>query len=241
MALPKIDLPTYELTIPSSGEVITVRPFSVKEEKLLLMALEGGKADDIIKTTKQIVNNCIIDGKVDIDKLPFFDMDYIFIFLRGKSIGETVEVNLTCNNILENGDKCGNVFPTKMDIAKCEINYPEDITDQIDLGNNKGIKLKYPNYSTMKHIDEGSEVDQKSNIIVSCIDYIYDEDGMYSSKDHTKDELKEFIEGLTEENYKKLEAFVDEMPSFTVNLEETCPKCGFHHKVRYSDFFDFFF
>jgi hypothetical protein len=110
MSLPKIDLPTYELKVPSDERILKVRPFTVKEEKLLMIALESKNADDIIATVKQVINNCIIDGEVDINKISFFDMDYIFIFLRAKSVGETVEVNLTCNNEV-NGEKCGNIFP----------------------------------------------------------------------------------------------------------------------------------
>ena len=109
MALPKIDVPTYELTIPSDKKVIRVRPFTVKEEKLLMIALESENADEIISTVKQVVNNCIIEGEIVINKMPFFDMDYIFVFLRAKSVGDNVEVNLTCNNEV-NGEVCGNVF-----------------------------------------------------------------------------------------------------------------------------------
>ena len=96
MPLPKISVPTYDLTIPSNKEVIKVRPFSVKEEKLLLIALESKNVDEIISTVKQVINNCIVRGEVNIDKLPFFDIDYIFIFLRAKSVGESVEVKMTC-------------------------------------------------------------------------------------------------------------------------------------------------
>ena len=105
MTLPKITVPTYELTIPSSQQKIKVRPFSVKEEKMLLMALEAENMVDIANSVKQVINNCIISGEVDVDKLPFFDIDYMFIFLRAKSGGESVEVKMTCNNIVD-GNKC---------------------------------------------------------------------------------------------------------------------------------------
>ena len=109
MALPKISVPTYDLTIPSTKEKIKVRPFSVKEEKLLLIALESENMGEIASTVKQVINNCIIKGEVDVDKLPFFDIDYMFIFLRAKSIGESVEVKMTCNNVVD-GEKCGEIF-----------------------------------------------------------------------------------------------------------------------------------
>ena len=117
MALPKIDVPTYDLTFPHSGETIKVRPFSVKEEKLLLLALESKDTMEITNTVKQVVNNCIISGKYDVNKAPFFEVDFIFIFLRAKSVGESVEINLTCNNTLEDGRRCGHTFPANIDIS----------------------------------------------------------------------------------------------------------------------------
>lgn len=238
--LPKIDLPTYEVVIPSDKKVLTVRPFTVKEEKLLLISIESKDTNEIIKTVKQVINNCLIKGEVNIDKLPFFDIDFLFVFLRGKSIGETVEVQLTCHNILDDGNKCGNVFETDLDIAKCEVVYPEGVEGDIKLSPQQGVKMKYPNYAQMKRIEESDSVDQKTGVIVNAIDYIYDAKGQYSWKDYSKDELKEFVEGLTEENYNKLQDFVDNFPTIQANLEGTCTKCGFHHKVRYSDFYDFF-
>ena len=203
------------------------------------MAMESKDIDEIAKSVKQVINNCIVSGSVEVDKLPFFDIDFLFIFLRAKSIGEAVEVNLTCNNVLETGEKCGNIFPAMMDIAKCEI--VNDLADKdIKLSENQGVKMRYPNYSAMKRLESGNEIDQVTNTIIASIDYIYDEKGMYSYKDYSKDELKEFIEGLTEANYKKLQAFTENFPTFAVKLEATCDKCGFHHNVRYTDFYDFF-
>lgn len=240
MTLPKIDVPIYDLKIPSSGKVLKVRPFSVKEEKLLLMASESKSIDDVITTVKQIIGNCIIEGEVDLNKTPFFDVDYMFIFLRAKSIGESVEVRLTCNNVV-NDKVCGNVFETGLDISNCEIVTPEEITNDIKLDAKRGVKMKYPGYSVIKHIEQAPLADQKTAIIVSSIEYIYDGKTMHSAKDYSKDDLKKFVEDLTEENYKKLEAFVDNFPTFVVTMDAKCGKCGFEHHVRYSDFYDFFF
>jgi hypothetical protein len=237
--LPKIDLPTYDVKIPSTQEEIKVRPFTVKEEKLLLMAVESKDIQEIIKTVKQIINNCLVKGNVNIDKLPFFDIDFLFVFLRAKSVGETVEVSLTCNNVVD-GKTCGNVFEADMDIGNCELEQKEGISKDIKLSDSQGVKMKYPNYSMMKHVEAGNPVDQKTNIIVNSIDSIYDGKGIYSHKDYSKEELKEFVENLTEENYNKLQDFVNNFPSIMVKLEATCDRCKFHHTVRYSDFYDFF-
>ena len=239
MALPKISVPTYELIIPSSKAKIKVRPFSVKEEKLLLMALESDNMVDIANTVKQIINNCIISGEVDVDKLPFFDIDYMFIFLRAKSVGDSVEVKMTCNNVVD-GEKCGKKFEANMDISNCEIVNAEDVSDDIKLDKDKGVKMKYPSYTDMRKL-EANPIDAKTEIIIKSIDYIYDKKGVYPARDHSKEELTEFIEGLTEANYKKLEKFVNNFPTFAVILEKKCPKCGFDHRVRYTDFYDFFF
>lgn len=238
--LPKIDMPTYDIEIPSSKEKITVRPFTVKEEKLLLMAMESKDANEIAKTVKQTINNCIVKGKINLDKLPFFDIDFLFIFLRAKSVGDSVEVNLTCNNTLEDGSICNNMFPAMMDISKCEIVRPEAISEDIKLNGEQGVKMRYPSYAEMKRVELNDDIDETINTIVNAIDYIYDAKGMYSYKDYTKEELKEFVEGLTEQNYNKMMEFVDNFPTFIVKMEATCNKCGFEHNVRYTDFYDFF-
>lgn len=239
MPLPKIDLPVYDFTIPSSGKVIRVRPFTVKEEKLLLMAIESKVASDIIATVKQVINNCVQD-EIDVDKLPFFDIDYLFIFLRAKSVGEQAAVNLTCNNVLEDGNTCNHQFMTEVDVGSVELVKFDGVNDDIKLGPASGVKMRYPNYGIMRKIEELPDIDKKTHIIVSSIDFIYDKTGMHSHKDYTPDELKDFVENLTEENYKKLEYYVDRFPTIAGKIEADCPKCKFHHNVRYTEFYDFF-
>jgi hypothetical protein len=240
MAIPKIDLPIYELKIPSSGKEIRVRPFVVKEEKLLLMAAESDDADEIIKTTKQIINNCIIDEKIDIDKLPFFDIDYLFIALRAKSIGEKIDMSFVCNNE-QDGKVCRNVFDVPIDISNTSIVKPFKGSEKIDIGNNMTVKLKYPTYSIMKVInDNDSIVNKKIKVMANCIDSIVQGDKILTSKDFTKKEAEDFIEGLTQEQFIKLETFVDNFPYFQVELQHTCNKCGFEHDIKYRDFASFF-
>ena len=241
MTLPKIDLPTYTVNLPSDNRELKVRPFTVKEEKLLLMAAESGKSADVIDTVKQVINNCIVKGSFDVDKAPFFDVDFLFIFLRAKSIGEVVEVNLTCNNTLDDGRRCGHTFPTGMDIQNYELMRNEDITDTIKLTDSSGVKMKYPNYALVKKLDDIPESERKIKVVINSIEHIYDKKGVYSSKDYSTKELQDFVEGLTEAHYKKLENFIDNFPTMVVRLKADCPKCGYHHEVRYSDFLDFFY
>jgi hypothetical protein len=240
MTLPKIDVPTYDVTIPSSGKSIKIRPFLVKEEKLLLMAVESKDNENIIKTTKQIINNCIVSGDVDVEKLPFFDIDYLFIALRAKSIGESIEINYTCNNTV-NGNKCGGVFETNIDISNCVIEKPNDVDMNLKLTNKITVKMKYPTYSIMKMIMSNETVlEKKIRVICSCVDRIVNEDKVYTSKDFSKEELKRFIEGLTQEQYKILEDFVDNLPTFYISSKSVCPKCQYEHNIKYTDFTRFF-
>lgn len=239
MSLPKIDVPIYEITIPSEKKTIRVRPFLVKEEKLLLMAVESNDNENIIKTTKQVINNCLLDP-IDVDKLPFFDIDYIFIALRAKSIGEKIEVSYTCNNETENG-RCGGVFETDIDVSKCEIEQDENASMTIKISDKVTMKMKYPTYEIMKMIT-GNEtvIEKKLRIIMSCVDKIQTDDKTYTQKDFSKKELRDFLENLTQDQYKKLEYFVDNFPTFYIKSEATCPKCGFNHEIKYQDFARFF-
>jgi hypothetical protein len=240
MTLPKIDVPIYEVTLPSNGNTIKIRPFVVKEEKLLLMAIESGDNENIIKTTKQVINNCIVSGDLDLEKMPFFDVDYLFIALRAKSIGESIETSYVCNNMVD-GNKCGGIFDTVIDISNCTIEKKDDITMDISLSNKLSMKMKYPSYSIMKMISSNENNFQKKiRIIASCIERITNGDQVYSSKDFSKEELVNFIDGLTREQFVKLENFVDNLPSFAIQTGGVCPKCGSEHKIKYTDFTRFF-
>ena len=140
MALPKIELPIYDLTIPSTEKVIQIRPFKVKEEKLLLIASESNDPDEMINATKQVVNNCIVSEKIDIEKLTFFDIDYIFIALRAKSVGDKIEMKYTCNAIDQEGKSCGGTFDAEIDISNVKVIKSDDM--KIDMGNIH-MKMKY--------------------------------------------------------------------------------------------------
>lgn len=237
--LPKIDLPIYELKLPSNGKTIKVRPFIVKEEKMLLMALESGEEKDIIEMTKQVVNNCLLDN-IDIDKLPFFDVDYIFIALRAKSVGESIDIKYTCNNVV-NDLRCGETFPAKIDVMNYKLIKNENITDRIQLTGTLSVKMKYPSYTVMRFLESNlGNFDKKINIIAECIDVIVDGEKVHTRKDYTTQELVDFIENLPHHHFKKLEEFVDNFPLFSITSEAVCPRCKFKHELDYRDFVDFF-
>lgn len=239
--LPKIDLPTYDLKLPSNGKEVTFRPFLVKEEKLLLMAAKSGDANEIIKTTKQVINNCIIEpSDLNVDTLPFFDMDCLFIAMRAKSVGESIEVNYVCQNKVDD-QTCGGRFPVNIDISNVEVSKRDDITPEIRFNDNLIFYMKYPTYSIIKLLNDNDDsFEKKIKIITASVDKIFANDQFYTSKELTADEIQNFIEGLTQEQFNKLADFVANFPSFFVKAEGTCPKCGKEHTVRYTDFVRFF-
>jgi hypothetical protein len=240
MTLPKIELPIYDLRIPSTQKEIQVRPFKVKEEKLLLMAAEAEDTNEVVNVTKQILNNCILTEGVEVDKLPFFDVDFLFIALRGLSIGDKIELQFTCNAVIDDNN-CGFVYEDNLDLSKCRMVKDESISNNIDLGSALSMKMKYPTYALMKQMEAGEAIiDRKIKVIANCIDMIVKGDEIHTTKDLSKKELMEFVEELSEFQFRKLEMFVDNFPYFVVDIENTCPKCKTLHRKEYRDFSAFF-
>lgn len=238
--LPKIDVPIYELKLPSDNKEVKVRPFLVKEEKLLLMAVQSNDAKEIVNTTKQVINNCLLTESVNVDALPFFDIDYLFIALRAKSVGETVTVNFICNNKVEDKE-CKGKFPVDIDIANVAIDKNPEISMEIKFHDDLIFKMKYPSYSLVRLLDDKADpMENKIKIIAASVERIFNKGQYFTTKDFTPEELREFIENLTHEQFKKLDEFVNNFPSFYIKAEGKCIKCGYQHSVRYKDFINFF-
>lgn len=239
--LPKIDLPTYELKLPSNGKEVIFRPFLVKEEKLLLMAAKSGDANEIIKATKQVINNCLLDSDVNVETLPFFDVDCLFIAMRAKSVGESIEVNYICQETNADGTPCAGKFPVKIDISNVKVDKNENIKSEIRFNDNLIFYMKYPGYNIIKALNDNDDsFEKKIKIIIASIDRIFNKDQYYSTKDFSTEELQNFIEGLTQEQFDKLSEFTSNFPSFYVEAKGKCIKCGKEHEVRYKDFVRFF-
>ena len=241
MSLPQVTTPIYDITIPSTGKTVRIRPFLVREEKLLLMATQSKDTKEIISTVTQVVSNCFVDQDVNVNQLAFFDIDYLFIALRAKSIGETVELQFTCNAITpEDGNKCGHIFPVEVDISKARVEKDENIEEKIWVTETIGVKFKYPKYGIMRSLADIEEpFERKMQMIYACIDFIFDKDKVYS--DYTKEDFEKFFDSLTVAQVEKLEKWVDNLPTFVVDLEKKCDKCGYNHKIKYKDFTSFFF
>lgn len=234
-----ITTPTYTIKLLSEDREIKFRPFLVKEEKLLLMAVESKDTNEIIKTVFDVLNNCIMTD-IDVEKLPYFEVDYLFTTLRAKSIKENIELEFICNNMIDD-NKCKALFPVTLDLAKATIDRNEDISNKIELSDTSGVVMKYPTYDIMKRaVSIVGDMNKKFHVIESCIDYIYNKDKIFSSKDIGKNDIIGFLENLTQNQFQKIEFWVDSLPSFSIKTEGDCPKCGYHHKIKYDDFNAFF-
>lgn len=222
MALPKINAPKYTLTVPSTGKEYQYRPFLVKEEKILLMALEGGEMKDVIVALKQVIENCF-EGQLDMDSLATFDIEYIFTQLRSKSIGSIIELKskMKCDQ-----EGCPKSIPFEINLDEIELVEDENHTKDIKLTKVDGIVMKYPSFETLTKLQGTNDVDALYEAIVNSIDYIYDAENTYDAKSVKKEELHEYISTLTHAQFEKVSKFFETMPKIQKKVNITCPKCG---------------
>jgi len=250
MPLPKIDLPVFELKLVSVPKPVKFRPFLVKEEKLLLMALQSGEEDTIYKTIKQIINNCLVE-ELDVEKLPIFDVEYLFLNLRSRSIGEKIETYFICRNVTgtEKGEdgldveiECKHMMPISINVL--DIKPPvADLSPRIYITDKIGIVLKFPTLKSFKPIAdmvtaEGNE--KVFDMIYECTDYVFDDNGMYYANESPKEEFVQFLESLTQEQFDKILAFFENLPKISHDTEHTCERCGFKHNLHMEGLTDFF-
>jgi len=236
MALPKLTTPTYELEIPSTDEKIKFRPFLVKEEKILMMAMESKSSADITQAVKDIVNECTFN-KVKIDNMPMFDVEYIFLQIRSKSVGEISKLKLLCP---DDGKTYADV---ELDLNEVKVQVGDDHTNKIDLGNDMGMIMKYPTIdsfseSGIKDINPGNMLE----VISTCILQIYEEEGkkVYDTKDQTKKEVTDWIEQLNTKQFKDVQNFFETMPKLKHEITIKNPKTKKESKITLAGLNDFF-
>jgi len=240
MALPKIDVPTYELELPVSKKKIKFRPFLVKEQRNLFMALEAADAAATQLAVRDILNNCTLTENIDIDKLPIIDIEYYFINLRAKSVGEVVETRYRCNNIVDDKE-CGNIMEKEIDLTQIKVEKGEDINPEIQITPKIMIKMKYPEFGVVKDSLKYEDISQVTfNMIAESIEYIYDGDQFYYGHEAQPGEMLEFVEGMNQEQFEKVEKFFDNMPKLKEKVEITCSKCGFNHTIEVEGLESFF-
>lgn len=241
MSLLENVLPQFELKLPSSDETLTVRPFTVAEEKILLIAKEAKSEQAVIDATKQVVSNCVISPKIDIEKMPFFDVNYLFIALRAKSIGETMPMTFICSAKDEQGEICNGNMETEINVENVKLDKHPDVHTEIKLPGGFTVYMRYPTYTVMKTLGESTTIERKIKLVASCVERLVDKHRVLSAgKDFTPLEMIKWVEGLTREQFNKLEFFIDNQPDFHFEVACTCPKCGKDHKIVYTDFESFF-
>ena len=236
MALPKINTPTYELVVPSTDEKINYRPFLVKEEKVLMMALESKENTQIINAVKEIVRTCTFET-IDLSSRPMFDMEYIFLQIRSKSVGEVSSIKLLAP---DDGKTYCNV---DIDLSKVEVEVGEGHTPVVDLGDKMGLVMDYPTIDSFDS-EAMSEINASNmlDVIASCISQITEKDGekVYETKDQTKKEVIDFIEQMNTKQFQEIQKFFDTMPKLKHEVKFTNPKTKVENKVTLSGLNDFF-
>lgn len=238
MPLPKIATPKYELELPSTGETIQYRPFLVKEEKLLLIALESEDTKQITTAIKTVIKNCILSKGIKVESLPTFDIEYLFLNIRGKSVGEEIEVNIICP------DDGETQVTVNINLDDIQVEKNEKHTNKIKLDDSIMMEMRYPSLDQfIKNnfdLDDKNAMDQSFDLIGSCIDKIYTEDEVWSASDVTKKELNDFLESMNSSQFKDIEKFFETMPKLSHKIKVTNPKTKVESEVVLEGLASFF-
>ena len=242
MTLPKINTPTYELTIPSNGKKIKYRPFLVREEKILILALESEDTKQITTAVVDILSECVLTKNIDVTKLATFDIEYLFLNVRSKSVGETVDVNITCP------DDGKTSVEMSINIDSIKVQKVKGHKSIIKLDDQYSMKLKYPsmtqfiesNFESGQDGGEGSDIDKSMGMITSCIEMIYDNEESWDAADSSQKELEEFVEQLNSKQFKLIEKFFETMPKLSHKVKVTNPKTKVESEVVLEGLASFF-
>ena len=236
MALPQVVLPTYELELPSTGKKLKYRPFVVKEEKLLLIALETGEEKEIERAVKQLLKGCI-QSRIKIEELPIFDLEFIFLQIRAVSVGEDIDLMVTCKDDNETQVK------HRMVLSEVQVTKPEGHDPKIMLTDNLGVVMKYPaweEFVTTSIMGQSPSADGVVDIIANCIDQIFDAEDVYDSSTTTKKEFVEFVENLTNAQFEKIQKFFEDTPRLEYTFTVKNPNTGEPSEFTISGLANFF-
>jgi hypothetical protein len=232
MALPKVEKPLFELYVPSMSKSVKARPFVVREEKILLTAQQAGEEKDIILAIKQVLNNCIVDD-FDVDELATFDLEYMFLKLRARSVNNIIEVSYR-----DNEDE--KVYDFQIDLDKVELKMNEDISNIIMITDVLGIKMKYPSVTILDSVPDTNDAGEVVEYLIkSCVDQIFDEDSVYLSNEYTDEELTDFLDSLDIETFGKIREFFNNLPQMYHKIEYT-NKNGNLRTIELTTLSDFF-
>jgi len=218
MALPKINTVLYDLELPSSGKKVEYRPFLVKEEKILLMALEGKDDREMSKAIKQIITQCVSTAGFNVNKLPMIDLEYLFLNIRGKAVGDISTIKFE--------HECGEMIELDIDLSKVKIVKNKKYSDLVKLTDNIMIRLSPPGIDNVIGAGDKNQIDMVMEIIRDSIVEIIQGEDVFSAQDHTREELEEFLNSLNSGQFKKVQDYYESLPKMKQDIEYTCPKCG---------------
>lgn len=227
MALPILQTPVYSLKVPSTGKEIKIRPFLVREEKALLIAQQSQDMQVMIDTIKDVAKSCIKEGDIDVESLAIFDLEYIFTQLRARSVGEFVELYFACDDCEVPEAK----VKMTMDLTKIDVKFKQGHDKKIALYGDVGIVMKYPNIKTLIALEKvkTGDIDSIFDVVIDSIEFIYSGDEVFHAKEQTREELYEFLNSLTQDQFKKIENFFNTMPKLQEEVKYDCPVCKKHH------------
>jgi len=231
MPLPILEVPTYELILPSSGKKVRFRPFLVKEHKILLTMSEASE-DEVIRIVNEIVDVCTFN-KLGVKDLPHFDIEYVFMQLRAKSISEKVEVVITCAN-------CGETYDSSFSIDELQVEKNKEHNNKIMLTDKIGIEMTYPKFDNVVRVYESEKPEEVFNLVKKSIAGIFDDDQYWQANEQSDAELESFLNSLTKEQFDKIEKFFVDSPKIVQKIESDCPKCGHHNNSRIEGLQNFF-
>jgi hypothetical protein len=241
--LPKLDVPIYSINLISTNKPIRFRPFLVKEQKLFLMVSESNDPNEMIGVIRQVLKNCVLD-EIDIDSLPTFDLEYLFMNLRARSVEEIVELRYKCNNVTkdEKGEdkQCNGLVEYKLNILEIEPTKNPEHKNKIQITENLGICFKYPTFEMIQKYEKLNENEVMIRILIDCIDYIYDAEQVYYAKDVPVKELEEFVDSLQQKDLEKFKQFFDTMPEIKKDVHFKCPKCSYEEDITIKGLQSFF-
>lgn len=235
MALPRIDSPKYELTVPSTGETVEYRPYLVKEEKILMLAMESKDQNQMIRALRDVIAGCT-DGKVQVDKLAMFDLEYVFLKIRAKSVGETSKIGIKCTD-------CDTKNEFEINLEEVQVQGEVKKEAKIALTDSVGVVLRYP---TVKGIqrqlgkNQGNDAEVSMAAVASAIESIYDAENVYSAEDETSESLMGFLDSLTSQQFKKISEYFDDMPRLKHDINYKCKSCGVENKQTLEGLTSFF-
>jgi T4 bacteriophage base plate protein len=241
MNLPNISTPTYEVKLFSQDKPVKFRPFLVKEQKLMLMAAEAKTSEDTANIVKQIAQNCLIDN-INVDELPLVDLELLFLNFRARSIGENIITYFKCKNKNSSQEECGMVIELPINLLEVPV-VNADVQKKIMITDNVGVQMKYPTFEAVTLLSSekfNDDPDAEFKAAAMNIDYVFDENGIYKSKDVKLEDLLNFIYSMPPDRYKKIEEFFNNLPTVRKEIDHDCPKCKFKHHFVLEGLNDFF-